>query len=75
MEGNTQSFKCSNTVSRRLLREQELEKPISFSMDIESDVEDRKSSFRFLQEQENKMPHFTVCWKVAIFIYQYYIQD
>ena len=29
---------------RRLLREQELEKPICFSMDIESDVEDREKA-------------------------------
>jgi hypothetical protein len=29
---------------RRLLREQELEKPIRFSMDIESDVEDREKA-------------------------------
>ena len=40
---------------RNLLREQELEKPIRFSMDIESDNEDRNSSSRFLQEQENEM--------------------
>ena len=42
---------------RNLLREQELEKPIRFSMDIESDNEDReKAVLTFYKSKRTKCP-------------------